>query len=58
MLITTSKVLIKSLDNRSALVILTEPAQCKCGHMAAFVINRDGKTMCVECVHKEEQDAK
>lgn len=25
------------------------PVECGCGRMAAFVVNRDGKTRCLDC---------
>ena len=37
--------------------ILNEPRECVCGCMAAFVVNRDGKTRCVNCDVKY-QDSK
>ena len=30
-------------------IVLKEPRKCACGRMVMFVINRDGKTRCVEC---------
>lgn len=30
-------------------VLLAQPRECGCGRMAALVVNRDGKTRCVEC---------
>jgi len=40
---------ILNVTNDSTLVILKEPRQCECGRMVYFVVNRKGKTRCVEC---------
>lgn len=29
--------------------VLARPRRCGCGRMVYFVINRDGKTRCIEC---------
>ena len=41
--------LIAVRQDCSAFIVLDEPRQCACGRMAAFVINRDGTSRCVEC---------
>lgn len=29
--------------------LLNKPRRCRCGRMAYFVVNRDGKSRCMEC---------
>jgi hypothetical protein len=36
-------------DSGAAYIALTSPAKCGCGRMAYFVVNRDGKTLCLDC---------
>lgn len=33
--------------------VLWPPVACACGRMVSFVVNRNGKTRCVECDEKE-----
>ena len=40
---------IWSFDKGALRVILGEPVQCTCGAMVTFLVNRSGKTRCVEC---------
>jgi hypothetical protein len=35
--------------------ILFEPRACGCGRMTYFVVNRDGKTRCVDCDAEYQQ---
>lgn len=54
------KPLARLLPDGSLGVILTEPMQCACGRMAMLVVNRYGKTRCLECDEKAkaERDGK
>ena len=37
--------------------LLRAPVRCACGTMHYFVINRNGKTRCVECDYKAQRYA-
>lgn len=45
-------------DKRAAVVALTEPRACACHRMTFIVVNRDGKTRCVDCDTKYAQEKK
>lgn len=47
-------------EDGAAIVALPEPIQCTCGKMVMIVVNRLGKTRCVECdfKFKESLEAK
>ena len=34
---------------------LNSPRECSCHRMVMFVINRDGKTRCIECDRKYQE---
>lgn len=52
--------LIVAHDGRVARIVLSTPIACACGRMVMMVINRDGKTRCIECdevyVKRKEHD--
>jgi hypothetical protein len=33
-------------------IAVADPRQCSCGRMVCFLVNRDGKTRCLECDEK------
>ena len=37
------------------LIVLAHPLPCTCDRMTAFMVNRDGRTRCVECDEKYVQ---
>ena len=42
-------------DPNAGYVILKTPVQCVCGRMACIGVNRDGKTLCLECDKKRHR---
>jgi hypothetical protein len=50
--IITDRGLVAQAPDGSALIILAEAIKCDCGRMALFVVNRMGKTRCLECDEK------
>lgn len=45
-------------DKRAAVIALIEPHACACHRMTLIVVNRDGKTRCVDCDAKYTQEKK
>lgn len=39
-------------------IILKKPVACFCGVVAYFLVNRDGKTRCIPCDAKYEEESK
>lgn len=48
--------LVANAADGAGMIILKEPRKCKCGRMAAFLVNRDGKTRCVSCDSDYQQE--
>lgn len=48
--------LISPCADGSGTIILRVPKKCKCGHMAAFLKNRDGATRCVMCDSRYQEE--
>ena len=46
-----SPLIIAQLSDGSALIVLSnyQPAACCDGRLIAFMVNRDGRTHCVDC---------
>lgn len=36
-------------EGGAAGIVLTQPAECACGRMTFFVVNRNGATRCLDC---------
>lgn len=49
MIVTTPEAIIALQKDASIVSVLKHPVACVCGRMAAFVVNRDGKTRCLVC---------
>lgn len=45
-------------DKRAAVIALTEARACGCHRMTFLVINRDGKTRCIDCDTRYVQERK
>lgn len=44
--------IFKTCSDGAVRMILGEPRQCRCGRMVAFLVNRNGKTLCIDCDRK------
>jgi hypothetical protein len=55
-LITTAEGIFRLIDGGTMLGALAKPIKCGCGRMAMFVVNRMGRTRCVECDHQFQTD--
>lgn len=53
---TTPEGIFRVTDGGTIHCALTRAVQCGCGRMAMFVINRMGKTRCVDCDAKFQKD--
>ena len=42
-------VLYATISRNAAAVVISTPVECACGRMATVIVNRDGKSRCVEC---------
>lgn len=49
-----SGVLFGLLPPAGFVVMVWPPVPCGCGRTAAMLVNRDGKTCCIECDSKKE----
>jgi hypothetical protein len=50
MLIVTETEIITFDDKGGAVICLKDPVECpRCRRMAAFIVNRNGKTLCSTC---------
>lgn len=45
------KMICVTLADGGSLILVAEPKACGCGRVAALMVNRDGRTRCVECDH-------
>jgi hypothetical protein len=53
-----AKDFVSALRGDHALIALADPRQCACGRMVCFLINRDGKTRCIECDKEHLENGK
>ena len=44
-------VIYQQLEDGGCLILVTESKTCGCGRAAMILVNRDGRTRCVECDH-------